>query len=150
MFKFGKKRVLALATVAALAVAGIAYAYWTTTGSGTGSGSVASSNGTLTLHGTAATALTPAGTSSVTFTADNPGTSSLQVGTVHLVNVTTDAAHSGCVVADFTMPDVVEGDVIAAGTSGTALTHDGTITMADTSANQDACKGAPLTLHLTS
>jgi hypothetical protein len=150
MFKFSKKRVLALAAVAALAVAGIAYAYWTTTGSGTGSGSVASSNGTLTLHGVVTDALTPAGTSAVTFTADNGGTSSLQVGTVHLVNVTTDAGHSGCAVADFTMPNVTEGDVIAAGASAVALTHDGTITMADTSVNQDACKGAPLTLHLTS
>jgi hypothetical protein len=150
MFKFGKKRVLALATVAALAVAGIAYAYWTTTGSGTGSGSVASSNGTLTLHGTVTDALTPAGSSTVTFTADNPGTSSLQVGTVHLDSVTTDAAHSGCVTDDFTMPDVTGGDVIAAKSSGHALTHSGTITMADTAVSQDACKGATLTLHLSS
>jgi hypothetical protein len=150
MFKFNKKRVLALAAVAALAVAGIAYAYWTTTGSGTGSGSVASSNGTLTLHGVVADALTPGGSSSVTLTADNLGTSSLQVGTVTLDGVEVDALHSGCVVGDFTMPDVPGGDVVPAGVTGQTLTHHGTITMADTAISQDACKGATLTLNLLS
>jgi hypothetical protein len=145
---FGKKRTLALAVVAVLAVAGAAIAYWSTTGSGSGSGSVAGSNGTLVLHGSITDALTPGGSSSVTFTADNAGTSSLQVGTVHLASVSTDKP--GCVVDDFTMPDVVENQTIAAGASGAALSSNGTLSMADTAVSQDACKGAALTLSLTS
>jgi hypothetical protein len=147
---FGKKRTLALAVVAVLAVAGAAIAYWSTTGSGSGSGSVASSNGTITLHGTINSALTPGGNSSVSFTADNAGSSSLQVGTVHMDSVSADSGHSSCVVADFTMPDVAENQTVAAGASGTALTSDGTLSMADTAVNQDACKGATLTLSLSS
>ena len=34
--------------------------------------------------------------------------------------------------------------------NGTAVVATGTITMANTNVSQDACKGAPLTLHLTS
>ena len=67
-----KKRTAAiLGAVAVLAVAGIAIAYWTTTGSGSGSGAVASSNGTLALHGTITEELTPGSSSPVSFTADN-------------------------------------------------------------------------------
>lgn len=150
-FKFTKKRaVVALAAVGILAVAGIAFAYWTTTGSGSGSGSVASSNGTITLHGTVTNALTPGGSSSVTFTADNAGTSNLYVGKVHLDSVAADAGHSGCAVADFTMPDVTENNEVAAGASAHALPTNGTISYANTDVSQDACKGASLTLTLSS
>lgn len=147
-----KKRTLAvLGAVAALAVAGLAVAYWTTTGSGSGSGSVASANGTLTLHGTITGELTPGGESPVTFTADNEGSSSLQVGTVHAV-VSIDEAHAnaGCKASDFTIGDTEENQVIPAKSSGVALAHDGSIAMADTEANQDGCKGASISLELSS
>ena len=55
-----KRTLVVLGAVAILAVAGAAIAYWTTTGSGEGSGSVASSNGTITLHGTISDELVPA------------------------------------------------------------------------------------------
>src|SRR6476620_11277327 len=100
-----KKRAVVLGAVAVLAVAGIAVAFWTTTGAGEGSGKVASSNGTLVLHGSIGNELTPGSTSPVTFSADNAGSSSLQVGTVHAV-VSTDKA--GCEVSDFTIADTVE------------------------------------------
>lgn len=146
-----KKRALVLAVVAMLAVAGVAAAYWTTTGAGEGSGKVASSNGTLVLHGSITEALTPAGSSPVTFTADNSNSTSLQVGTVHAV-VKVDAEHAtaGCKASDFTINDTAENQVIAAKSSGTALAHNGSISMADTAANQDACKGATITLELSS
>lgn len=146
-----KKRALVLSVVAVLAVAGVAAAYWTTTGAGEGSGKVAASNGTLVLHGSITEALTPGGSSPVTFTADNSNSSSLQVGTVHAA-VKIDAAHAeaGCKASDFTINDTAENQVIAAKSSGVALAHNGSISMADTEANQDACKGATVTLELSS
>jgi hypothetical protein len=147
-----KKRNLAvLGTVAVLAIAGAAFAFWTTSGSGSGSGSVAASNGTLTLHGTITEALTPGGSSAVTFTADNANSSSEQVGTVHAV-VSIDATHAaaGCEASDFTIADTAEEQVIPAKTSGVALAHNGSITMVNSAANQDACKGATISLALTS
>jgi hypothetical protein len=142
-----KRTAVILGAVAILAVAGIAIAYWTTTGSGSGSGAVAESNGTLVLHGTITKELTPGSTSPVTFTADNAGSSSLQVGTIHAV-VSTNKA--GCEVSDFTIADTAENQVIAAKGSAVALATDGSISMADTAANQDACKGATISLALSS
>jgi hypothetical protein len=147
-----KKRTVAiLGAVAVLALAGIAIAYWTTSGSGSGSGAVAESNGTLVLHGSVTGQLTPGGSSPVTYTADNANSSSHQVGTVKAV-VTIDEEHAGkgCQAADFTIADTAENQVIAPKSSSVALAHDGSISMADTSANQDACKGATISLALTS
>lgn len=147
-----KKRTLGvLGIIAVLAISGLAIAYWTTTGSGSGSGSVAASNGTLTLHGSISSALTPGGESAVTFSADNAGTSSLQVGTVHaVVSIDEEHANAGCKASDFTIADTAENQVIAAGAKEVALAHNGSITMADTSGNQDACKGASISLELSS
>jgi hypothetical protein len=146
-----KKRLSVLGVVAILAVAGVAVAYWTTSGSGSGSGTVASSNGSLVLHGSIAPGLTPGGSESVSYTADNSNTSSLQVGTVHAV-VSIDEAHAtaGCKASDFSVADTAEGQTIAASTSGVALAHGGTITMKDTAESQDGCKGAEISLALTS
>jgi len=146
-----KRTALTLSVVAVLAVAGLAIAYWTTTGSGEGSGAVASSNGTLTLHGTISNELTPGGSSPVAFTADNANSSSEQVGTVHAV-VSIDKAHAeaGCEASDFTIADTAENQTIAAGGKAVALAKEGSIAMADTNSNQDACKGATISLALTS
>lgn len=146
-----KKRILVLGVVAVMAVAGVAIAYWTTTGSGSGSGAVAASNGTLELHGKITDALTPGASSAVTFTADNGGTSTLQVGTVHaVVSIDEEHVNKGCEASDFTIADTGENQVIPAKSSGVALAHNGTISMADTKANQDGCKGAEISLALTS
>ena len=145
-----KKKMIAGAAVAALAlgVAGGAFAYWTTTGAGSGSGTVASSNGTLVLHGLVDNGLTPGGSETVHFTADNLNTSSLQVGTIHLSNLTT--SDPLCLAADFGMLDVSSGQVIPASTSGVVISATGTMSMADTAVNQDHCQGATLTLTLSS
>ncbi|HEX3392022.1 MAG TPA: hypothetical protein VHS55_05630 [Solirubrobacteraceae bacterium] len=134
-----------------LAVAGGAFAYWTTTGSGEGSGKVATSNGTLALHGVITEELTPGGESPVTFTAENTNSSSLQVGTIHaVVSIDTSHASAGCKASDFTIGDTHENQVIPAKSAPVALSNNGSISMADTAENQDACKGATITLTLTS
>ena len=146
-----KRTVAVLAAVAALALAAAAIAYWTTTGSGEGSGSVALSNGTITLHGTISSALTPGGSSAVKYTADNAGSSSLSVGTIHaVVSIDEEHAKAGCKASDFTIGDTAENQVIAAHSEGVALTHDGSISMSNSEENQDACKGASISLALTS
>jgi hypothetical protein len=146
-----KRTMLVLGAVAVLAVAGVAVAYWTTSGSGSGSGAVASTNGSVVLHGTITNALTPGGSSPVAFTADNANSSSEQVGKVHAV-VSIDKTHveAGCEASDFTISDVAENQVIAANSNGVALTNSGSISMADTASNQNGCQGATISLALTS
>ena len=149
-----KKRALtALASVVALAAAGAAIAYFTTTGSGTGTATVGSSSA-VTLHATVSGNLFPGGSSSVSFTVDNPSSGSQRVGTISLASISVDAGHSGCSTAisggnpDFSMPAVTVNKTFAPG-NGQAVTPTGTLTMNDTGVNQDACQGATLTLNLT-
>lgn len=147
-----KKRTFGvLGVIAILAVAGVAVAYWSTTGSGSGSGTVAGSNGTLVLNGSIAPGLTPGGSESVSYTADNSNTSGLQVGTVKAV-VSIDAEHAtaGCKASDFSVADTAENQTIPASTSGVALAKSATIKMIDSAEGQDACKGATISLALTS
>ena len=145
-----KKLALIAAVVVVLAlIAAIAgYAYWSSTGSGTGS-STAGTTSAITLHASFPAGIYPGGTESVSFTADNPNTGKVQVGTIHLASVTFDAGHASCSAADFTMADVAENVEIANGT-GLSLPNNGTLSFADTASNQDACKGATITLNLTS
>jgi hypothetical protein len=149
-----KKKIVAGAAVAALALGagGAAFAYWTASGSGSSTGTVASSNGALTLHASfPATTLYPGDSEVVSFTADNAGAQAVAVGTVHSV-VTVDSTHTtaGCLAADFSVADVIENQSIAATTTATALAHAGSIVMSNTNVSQDACKGATLTLTLSS
>jgi hypothetical protein len=150
MRKFVTRRrvLLSLGVVMVLVVAGAAIAYFTSSGSGTGTATVGSSSA-VTLHGTATSDLFPGTSSPVSFTVDNPSPGTQRVGTIQLASVTTDAAHSGCVMADFTMPDVVVNQSFPTG-NGHAVTATGTLSMANSGSNQDVCQGAPLTLNLTS
>ena len=112
-----------------------------------GRGAVAYASGTVIVSGSIADGLYPGGSRPVTFTAANPGSSAGTVGTVRLVGV---SSASGCAVADFTMPDVLQDFVVPGDATATVLPNAGTFTMADTTANQDKCKGALLTLMLSS
>ena len=144
---FGRQKffVLLAAGVAVVAAVG-AYAYYTTTGSGSGSATVGSSSA-LTLHGTTSGLLYPGGPArTVSFTVDNPSPGRQRVGTISLDSVDTGVV--GCDGADFTMPDVVANQSMAGG-NGVAVTATGQLSMAD-NGNQDPCKNASLTLHLSS
>ncbi|MEV6416803.1 hypothetical protein [Kribbella sp. NPDC051718] len=141
-----KKKILVAAAAVLVIGAGSAFAYWSTTGSGTGSGTTAASNGTVVLHASFANGLTPGASTPVSFTADNAGTSSLQVGTV----TTVVTASGTCDAAWFSVAPVAENQTIAAGASGVALANSGTLTFTDAAVNQDACKSATITLTLSS
>ena len=144
-----QKKVTVIGAVCLLMAAAGAYAYWTAAGSGSANGT-ASSGGTITLTGSVDAGIAPGLSKTVEFAATNATTSAIQVGTVSLVSVAADAQHATCNVADFTMPAVVSGQSVAAGAVATPLVATGTLTMANTSVNQDACKGATLTLTLAS
>ena len=141
-----KKKIILAAAAVVVIGAGSAFAYWSTTGSGTGDGTTATSNGTIVLHASFANGLTPGASTPVSFTADNAGSSSLQVGTV----TTVVTASAGCDASWFTVAPVVENQTIAASSSGVALANSGSLVFADSASNQDGCKGATITLSLTS
>jgi hypothetical protein len=146
---FTRSRKIALGVVAVLAVAGIAYAFWTGTGSGTGSGDVGT-GGNVSLSATVTDGIAPGNSVPVSFTASNATDSPITVGTVHLVSVAVDAGHSGCNTADFSMADVAQNYEVPAQATNEPLPNDGSLAMANTALNQDACKGATLTLTLSS
>jgi hypothetical protein len=151
MPKFNKK-IAAIAAAAAVVVAGTgtAFAYWTTTGSGTGSATTGTSNGTIVLHAAFDNGLTPGASETVSYTADNGGSSSLYVGTITpTVSLDSASVTAGCLVGDFTIAPTTSNTTVPAHTTGMAV-GTGTLAFADTSANQDGCKGAVITLTLAS
>ena len=123
-----RKWLAALLGIVILAGAGAAAAFWS--GSGTGTG--------------------PGVTVPVTFKAANATTSPIRVASVHLVSVAVDAGHSACVTSDFTMPDVTQGFEVPAGATAAGLPTNGQLAYADSAVSQDACKGATITLTLSS
>ena len=133
-----------------LAIAGGAFAYWTTTGAGTGTSTNAATAGTLTLTAAWAGGLAPGVTLPVTYTATNASaTSGMRIGTVTSV-VSVDAPHIACALADITVAPVAENQTIAKASGPITLTNAGSIVFADTGVSQDACKGAVITLTVSS
>lgn len=150
MNRFKKhKKLTALLIVAVLGIAGGAYAYWTGGGSGSGTATVGTS-GNVTLVATVAPGIAPGTSRAVTFTAANATSSPLYVTTVHLESVAADAGHPDCKIGDFTMADVTEGHQVPAAATLEPLPTAGSLVYENTALNQDACKGATLTLAVTS
>jgi hypothetical protein len=149
-FRFTKRRgLVALGLIVSLALAGSAYAYWSGSGSGSGGANVANGHG-VTLSATVADGIAPGLSSSVSVTAANAGASAVQVGTVSLVSVTADGTHAQCNVSDFSMAPVIENHSVPAAATAEALPVHGSLVYANTGVSQDGCKGATLTLSLSS
>lgn len=153
--KKARVRGIALVATAMLLVGGGgAYAYWSTTGSGSGKATNGSSNGSLALTAHLADGLTPGASVPVTYSATNAGTSSLKVATISQTGSTNVP---GCVFADnFTIEASVVSNTRVLGTPknqapvAVAIAGTSTLMFLDTAENQDACKGAIVTLALTS
>ena len=151
MQKVLRKRILVpVVAIAALAVAGIAVAYFTASGTGSGTATVGSAAAVTITDVTIADALYPGGSANVRFTINNPSADTA----VNVDKVVADVSQGtngvtglprGCDPADFSFGDVTVNESISANgsTSGT-----GTLALANSTANQDACQGASLTLHL--
>jgi hypothetical protein len=144
-----KKLAIPLGLVAMAIAATAAFAYWTGGGSGSGSAAVGTA-GSVVLTGTVTPGSAPGTAEPVSFTAANASASPVQVTTVHLVSIAVDSPHAACKTADFTMADVTEAHQVPAGATAEELPTKGSLVYANTSENQDACKGATLTLTLAS
>ncbi len=150
-----KRRVVVSAIVVMLAIAsGVAYAYWTSTGSGSGTANAATPAGTLTLHAAGFTGIYPGGSKTVTFTADNAMGTDGYVTTVVFGSVTSTVPACQTMLTanpgQFTMANVTSNTVVPNGASGLALTGSGTLSWTNLAVDQSACKGAALTLNVTS
>lgn len=143
-----KSRVLAAAGALALVAGGggAAYAYWTTTGSGSGSATNSEGGGTVTLHATFDAGLAPGNNVSVTYTADNSTNTGTKVGALSADVTTSDA---GCLPEWFTVTAVTDNALVAANTDGTQV-GTGTLEFLNSDDNQDACKGAVVTVNVGS
>ena len=154
---FRSKKAIAVVAAAALTVgvAGAAFAFWTTSGSGNGNATTQTSNGALTLNVSAdSTNLYPGGSAPVSITATNTSTgTSLKVTTVSFDHLSVDGAHvtAGCQASDYSVGTVTSiPTVVDAGTTSAGNVATATLSMANTALNQNACKGAVVTLYFTS
>ncbi|MEW1805909.1 hypothetical protein [Pseudarthrobacter sp. NPDC080039] len=144
-----KSKIAAVAASAALLAAGggAAYAYWSTTGSGGGTAvaSGGTTSATIQISAGFAGGLTPGASEPITYSATNPNTSST---TVTLDNAVV-TANNGCDANWFAASVPTNTTTITAG--GTATLGAGTISFKDDPTQpQDACKGATITVTVTS
>jgi hypothetical protein len=149
---FTKKKLAAV--IGGLAIAGAttgaAFAYWTNTGTGTGTATTGT-NAAITINQTSTVAaLYPGGTAqSLSGTFTNPNAAGVRVASVQATGVTVDATHAaaGCAAGDYVLGGTATvGIDVISGTPWSGLT----IAMNNTTSNQDACKGASLTIAYTS
>ncbi|NMM34358.1 MAG: hypothetical protein HHJ13_10245 [Phycicoccus sp.] len=145
--KLNKKTTAVLAAGILVASAGGAYAYWTTTGSGDGAATNASSNGTVDLHAAFDDGLTPGAHETVTYTADNRGSSNLFVTAITPTVTTSKAA---CLPAWFTIAPTTPRTTVGAGLSGVSVGTSVLYFVDSTTVNQDACQSAIVTVTLAS
>ena len=149
MKRNAKKRLVLLGVVAVVAgmAAFGAYAYWTASGTGSGTATVGSDSGVTIVVTNTGTPLYPGGSATITFHVHNNSSSApVTVGEVVQDGPVTGLP-GGCSAADFSFADVMLNESVAA--SGNGPNHTGTLSMANTGANQDACKNASPVLHLT-
>ncbi|MDQ0673973.1 hypothetical protein QFZ36_001534 [Pseudarthrobacter siccitolerans] len=141
----------AAASVALVAVGGgAAYAYWSTTGGGYGTATAGSDNAVV-IHAAFDDGITPGvnGAKTIKYTADNPNTSSTPVTLNTATTVSTSAAD--CKGSWFTATVPTATTTVAGNAVGAALTGTGTLTLNDDPAvDQNACKGATITVTVTS
>lgn len=143
--------VVGSATAAVLLGGGIALAFWTTNGTGDAAAAVADSAGTLTVTqvGTVE-GLFPGGEPlPISVKVDNPGDAALSFSDISVILDT--VSPSGCLATDFTVVDTYTATVtptVVNPTSSTTPFDVGTIKLRETGVNQDACKGATISLAL--
>jgi hypothetical protein len=121
-----------------------AFAYWSATGSGSGSAATAAESQAMTVRQTSTnTGLVPGGAAStLSGIIENPNTFAVPL-TKLTGTVAVDSSHSGCDKSWFTVSLTPPASVPAGGNaafSGTVRLND------DPATNQDACKGAAVTL----
>jgi hypothetical protein len=149
-----KKAVIAFTSASLIAASGgAAYAYWTSTGSGSAT-ATAGTTVPVAITGTVAGTIYPGGSFTVVLTANNTNTTPVKIGTVSVTGIDSDINACDTLIADttnvdFSMAGVAENQTLAASTNNIALTNNGSLVFNNAPENQDACKGAVLTLTLS-
>jgi hypothetical protein len=139
-----KKRLGAIAGVTAVALVGggLAVAYWTTTGTGTGTGTVGTDTAVTVTQTSSVSGLVPGGPAQdLDFDVLNPAAGPQ---TINAVNISVSTTAVGCDVNDFTIVQPNLGGAVQIAAGGTYSNSTATVALQNTSANQDACKLAPL------
>ncbi|GHH65818.1 hypothetical protein [Promicromonospora soli] len=149
-----KKRIaVILAAVLTITGVGVAFAYWTSTGTGTGSATTGESVAfTITSDPAVGTLAPGSAGQTVDFTVTNPGEGTQNLTDVTVTLATVDGTPwvptgDNCLAADYTatVTDVPAGQIPAGGSlDGTA-----TVTLTNTTANQDDCQGQEVPLYFT-
>jgi hypothetical protein len=142
---------IALTVAGVLAVAVAALAYWTTSGGGSGTASVGTDAGVTINPVTFDGALYPGGSTTVHFTVNN--TSADAPVKFHDVIADTSGGNTngisglpvGCSASDFHFSATTGDQEIA---KGGTYSSTGTLSMDNSTSNQDACKGQSPVVHL--
>lgn len=150
-----RKKIMAVAivTVALLTVGGAAFAFWSAGGSGTGTATTGAGSVPLTAVQTSVVTAMQPGDAAQTLTGKFNNTNT---GPVYVTSVTasisavakaTGAPAGTCDATDYTLatPVMAVGHEVAAGNNVDAWTG-ATIKFNNKATNQDACKGATVTL----
>ncbi len=144
----GRKRTsAALGILLALVVAGGAFAYWTISGGGTGSATAGTVTSDLTVTQlSAVTGLYPGGSPvALPVRISNANSAPVKVGSLSAA-LDGSTLPTGCTVADFAVSGPVALNTMIGGSA--SLDNSGlTVQMVETGVNQDACKGATVTLQ---
>lgn len=140
------KVAVVVATAGLVGIGGGAFAYWTTTGSGSGNAAASAGGQVVTLHAAFNAGLTPGQSTAVAYTADNANDTSTVVGALS-ASVSTSVPQ--CDPTWFNVTAVTSNSTVAAHASGVSV-GSGTLTFKDSALNQDACKGAVITVSVTS
>jgi hypothetical protein len=147
---FRKPVVVAAIAGSVLAISGTAaFAYWTASGTGSGTASTASSSADLTVSQAtfSGSALVPGGTAqNLSGTIANTNGFAVPV-TSFTAGVGVDSGHTGCLASWYSVTNLTAtGPAPAQG----SIPFSGKIQLTDqTSTNQDACKGATVTVTYT-
>jgi hypothetical protein len=164
MPRLGKRRILIpTLTLAIIAISGAAIAFWTSTGTGQGTATVGTSSGLTLSPVTITGTLYPGGTAATSsITINNPGSAAGRVTSIVLNSgaggqPTTGNQQlsgigglpaSGCPATDFTFNANLPVGGVNVPAGGSAVVNTGTLAMANSALNQDACKGLTLTIYL--
>jgi hypothetical protein len=152
--KSPRKAVVIVAAAGIIAATGgAAYAYWTSGGSGSAT-ATAGTTSAVTITGTTAASIYPGGSFTVTLKANNPNSSTVKIGTVSATAFTSNILACTTLIndatyTDFSMDPVAEDQTLAANTNNISLTNNGSLVFNDVAQNQDACKGAVITVTLS-
>lgn len=145
-----RRLAMSAALIGTLALAAIAYAYWTATGSGSGSAVTSNPTQTVTVKQTSAsTGLYPGGSVALSGNFDNPAANAVRVSSISATVTGTDKP--GCDPNDYSIsgtPTIAGGGDVPSG-NGVGGWSGFTLSMANTATNQDACKGATVSISYT-